>query len=197
MPRYFFDVKDGHRLFDASGFVCEDDTDAIIRATVLAIGVSLDKPEDDPERRIAIINDAGREIGNVPVYSSLHTKIRPNEVMTYVGARNCPRSQVFVLTDFIGSVIRSATVLMDVVASKASNVWMSKPIGPGVTRANTVRVWHAGRSGRIGHDASPLVPGGSVTELSVTGSCEGDGDSGSMEPFRVPALVKIAHFREV
>jgi hypothetical protein len=69
MPRYFFDVKDGHRLFDASGFVCEDDTDAIIRATVLAIGVSLDMPEDDPERRIAIINDAGREIGNVPVYS--------------------------------------------------------------------------------------------------------------------------------
>jgi hypothetical protein len=36
---------------------------------VLAIGVSLDMPEDDPERRIAIINDAGREIGNVPVYS--------------------------------------------------------------------------------------------------------------------------------
>jgi hypothetical protein len=69
MPRCFFDVEDGHRLFDASGFVCEDDTDAIIRATVLAIGVSLDKPEDDPERRIAIINDAGREIGTVPVYS--------------------------------------------------------------------------------------------------------------------------------
>ena len=65
MPRYFFDVKDGHRLFDASGFVCEDDTDAIIRATVLAIGVSLDTPEDDPERRIAIINDAGRELGTV------------------------------------------------------------------------------------------------------------------------------------
>ena len=36
---------------------------------VLAIGVSLDTPEDDPERRIAIINDAGHEIGNVPVYS--------------------------------------------------------------------------------------------------------------------------------
>jgi hypothetical protein len=47
MPRYFFDVKNGHRLFDASGFVCEDDTDAIIRATVLAIGVSLDQPEDE------------------------------------------------------------------------------------------------------------------------------------------------------
>jgi hypothetical protein len=36
---------------------------------VFAIGVSIDKPEDDPERRIAIIDDAGREIGNVPVYS--------------------------------------------------------------------------------------------------------------------------------
>lgn len=69
MPRYFFDVEDGHSLFDPSGFVCDDDTDALIKATVLAIGVSLDKPEDDPKRRIAIINDEGREIGNVPVYS--------------------------------------------------------------------------------------------------------------------------------
>jgi hypothetical protein len=35
---------------------------------VLAIGVSLANPEDDPERRIAIINDQGREIGQVPVF---------------------------------------------------------------------------------------------------------------------------------
>jgi hypothetical protein len=69
MPRYFFDVEDGHRLFDSSGFVCEDDTAAIVKAAVIAIGVSLDKPQDDPERRIAVINDAGHEIGTVPVYS--------------------------------------------------------------------------------------------------------------------------------
>ena len=69
MPRYFFDVKDGHRLFDSAGFDCDDDTAALIRASVLAIGVSLDKPDDDPERRVAVINDAGREIGTVPVYS--------------------------------------------------------------------------------------------------------------------------------
>jgi hypothetical protein len=69
MPRYFFDVEDGHRLFDATGFVCDDDTDAMIKAAVLAIGVSLDTPEDDPERRIAIINDTGREVGTMPVYS--------------------------------------------------------------------------------------------------------------------------------
>ncbi|MBR1187340.1 DUF6894 family protein [Bradyrhizobium sp. AUGA SZCCT0160] len=67
MPRYIFDVKNGHRLFDASGFVCDNDTAAIIRAAVIAMGVSLDKPED--ERRIAVMNDAGSEIGTVPVYS--------------------------------------------------------------------------------------------------------------------------------
>ena len=61
--------KNGHRLIDASGFVCDDDNAALIKATMLAIGVSLDKPEDDPDRRVAIINDAGHEIGTVPVYS--------------------------------------------------------------------------------------------------------------------------------
>ena len=68
MPRYFFDVTNGHRLSDASGVVCEDDTDAIHQATVLAIGVSLYTIGGGPERRIAIINEDGREIGNVPVY---------------------------------------------------------------------------------------------------------------------------------
>ncbi len=66
MPGYFFDAADGHRLFDESGFVCDND-DAIIRAAVLAIGGSLETPEDDPERHIVIINDQGREIGQVPV----------------------------------------------------------------------------------------------------------------------------------
>jgi hypothetical protein len=69
MPRYVFDVADGHRLFDKAGFVCDDNVAAIIRATVLAVGVSIDRPEDDPERHVAIINDQGREIGTVPVYS--------------------------------------------------------------------------------------------------------------------------------
>jgi hypothetical protein len=74
MPRYFFDVANGHRLFDASGFVCDDDTDAIIKASVLAIGVALDEPEDAPERRIAVINDEGHEIGTVPVYAKPSSK---------------------------------------------------------------------------------------------------------------------------
>ena len=69
MPRYFFDIKDGHRLVDPSGLNFKNDDDAIARANVIAIGVSLDKPAVDPERHIAVINDAGREISKVPVYS--------------------------------------------------------------------------------------------------------------------------------
>lgn len=69
MPRYFFDIKDGHRLVDPAGSECADDDDAIEKAKVLAIGVSLDKPEVDPKRHIAVINSDGTEISRVPVYS--------------------------------------------------------------------------------------------------------------------------------
>jgi hypothetical protein len=69
MPRYYFDIKDGHRLVDPSGLNLKNDEDAIARAKVIAIGVSLDKPAVDPERHIALINDEGQEIFRVPVYS--------------------------------------------------------------------------------------------------------------------------------
>jgi hypothetical protein len=69
VPRYYFDIKDGHRLVDPKGFDCPDDAEAIARGKVVAIGVSLDKPAVDPLRHIAVINDAGQEIFRVPVYS--------------------------------------------------------------------------------------------------------------------------------
>ena len=69
MPRYFFDIKDGHRLVDPSGTNCKNDSDAIERARVIAIGVSLDKPAVDPERHIVVTDGAGQEISRVPVYS--------------------------------------------------------------------------------------------------------------------------------
>jgi hypothetical protein len=69
MPHYFFDIKDGHRLVDASGSDCKNDTAAIEKAKVLAIGVSLDKPAVDPTRRIAVLNADKTEISTVPVYS--------------------------------------------------------------------------------------------------------------------------------
>jgi hypothetical protein len=69
MPHYYFDIKDGHRLVDPSGLNFKNDDDALAKAEVLAIGVSLDKPAVDPERHIAVLNDLREEIFRVPVYS--------------------------------------------------------------------------------------------------------------------------------
>ena len=48
MPHYYFDIRDGHRLVDPSGINFKNDDDAIAKAEVIAIGVSLDKPAVDP-----------------------------------------------------------------------------------------------------------------------------------------------------
>jgi hypothetical protein len=69
MPHYFFDIKDGHRLIDPAGSDCASDKDAVEKAEVLAIGVSLDKPKVDPKRHIAVMNSDRKEISRVPVYS--------------------------------------------------------------------------------------------------------------------------------
>jgi hypothetical protein len=68
MPHYFSDIKDGHRLVDPSGTDCNNDTAAIEKAKVLAIGVSLDKPAVDPARCISVLNADRVEISAVPVY---------------------------------------------------------------------------------------------------------------------------------
>ena len=54
---------------DPSGSDCKNDTAAIEKARVLAIGVSLDKPAVDPTRRISVQNADRVEISTVPVYS--------------------------------------------------------------------------------------------------------------------------------
>jgi len=69
MPHYYFDIKDGHRLVDPSGLDFKNDDAAIAKAKVIAIGVSLDKPAVDPERRIAVLNESREQIFSVPVYS--------------------------------------------------------------------------------------------------------------------------------
>jgi hypothetical protein len=69
MPRYYFDIKDGHRLVDPSGATFKNDHDAIERARAVAIVVSIDKPEVDPTRYISVLNEAKSEIFKVSVYS--------------------------------------------------------------------------------------------------------------------------------
>ena len=72
---------------------------------------------------------------------------------------------------------------------------MSKPIGPGVTRANMVLVWHMGQSGRLMvMMLSPLVQAGALQNSQSPVDTEVDGDGASMEPFAIPPLVNIAHF---
>jgi hypothetical protein len=70
MPRYFFDIEDGHTLIDASGFDCKNDAAAIEKARILAIGVSFDKPEVDPTRHIAVRDNMGKQVSTVSVYST-------------------------------------------------------------------------------------------------------------------------------
>jgi hypothetical protein len=68
-------------------------------------------------------------------------------------------------------------------------------MGPGVTRANTVLVWHVGQIGRrMGMMLSPLVQAGALQNSQSPVDTEGDGDGASMEPFAIPPLVNIAHF---
>jgi hypothetical protein len=69
MPRYYFDIKDGHRFVDPSGATFKNDDDAIERAKAVAIVVSIDKPEVDPARYISVLNEAKFEIFKVTVYS--------------------------------------------------------------------------------------------------------------------------------
>ncbi len=67
MPRYFFDVKNGHRLIDPSGLECRDDQDATAQATVIAAQIAKEVPGSSGARHIAILNGTREEIGRVPV----------------------------------------------------------------------------------------------------------------------------------
>jgi hypothetical protein len=69
MPRYFFDIKDGHRLVDPAGRECKNDTAAKEMGKALAIVVSVDTPAVDPTRYISVLNDARQEIFQAAVYS--------------------------------------------------------------------------------------------------------------------------------
>jgi hypothetical protein len=64
-------------------------------------------------------------------------------------------------------------------------------------RQHGSRLAHGARWSQDYHDAIAFGSGGSVTELSVTGSCRGGGDGNQHGTFAIPPLVKIAHFPKV
>ncbi len=72
MPRYFFDVKDGRRLVDASGLDCRDDADAISKGETMARQIEADGSVDmDPQRHVAVINHEGQQIGKIAIQPPL------------------------------------------------------------------------------------------------------------------------------
>ena len=68
MSRYFFDVKNGHRLIDPAGLDCRDEGEAIEAGTVIAHQIAADAPPNGP-RHVAVLNSDRQEVGRVPINS--------------------------------------------------------------------------------------------------------------------------------
>lgn len=69
MPRYFFDVKNGHRLIDPSGLGCRDDHDARQKAIVIAGQIAEDSPAS-VARHVAVLNSERQEVTRVKIIKS-------------------------------------------------------------------------------------------------------------------------------
>jgi hypothetical protein len=66
VPRYFFDVKNGHRLIDPAGVDCRDDREAIRTGLMIARQIAADAPTTQP-RHVEVLNDDRQQVGEVPI----------------------------------------------------------------------------------------------------------------------------------
>ena len=64
MPRYFFDVTNGHRLVDPAGLDCKDDNEALTTAKIIARQIQVAGPSA-PWRKLSVMNSEGQELGHV------------------------------------------------------------------------------------------------------------------------------------
>jgi hypothetical protein len=71
MPRFFFDVKDGHRLIDPAGLDCRDAEQAMAQAGVIADQIAADAPASSG-RHVSVLDDERREVGSVTI--NAHSK---------------------------------------------------------------------------------------------------------------------------
>lgn len=67
MARYFFDVKNGHRLIDPSGLDCASDEEAKRQAEIIAAQIAADLGARPIVRRIAVLNEERREVATVTI----------------------------------------------------------------------------------------------------------------------------------
>ncbi|HMH99062.1 MAG TPA: hypothetical protein VK577_21205 [Bradyrhizobium sp.] len=70
MLRYYFDVKNGHRLIDPTGLERRDDQDANTQATFIAVQTAMHVPNTSGGRSIAVLNSAKEGLIKVPVHTS-------------------------------------------------------------------------------------------------------------------------------
>jgi hypothetical protein len=67
MPRYFFDIVDGHQLVDPAGVDCVNDDAAERQAHAIANQIAMDIPARAVNRRVSVLNEDGREIVSIGV----------------------------------------------------------------------------------------------------------------------------------
>ena len=67
MPRYYFEVKNGHRLVDPTGIDCASDEEARQQAQVIASQIAQDVPASTIKRRVTVVDEEGREVTAIPV----------------------------------------------------------------------------------------------------------------------------------
>jgi hypothetical protein len=67
MPRYFFDVRNGHRLVDPAGLDCGSDEEAREQGERIASQIGEDLGARNDVRRVAVINDEGQEIATITI----------------------------------------------------------------------------------------------------------------------------------
>ena len=66
MSRYYFDIKNGHRLVDPAGLDCRDDHEAMHSAKMIARQIAADA-HPAGGRHISVLDADRLEVGRVPV----------------------------------------------------------------------------------------------------------------------------------
>jgi hypothetical protein len=78
MPRYFFDVTNGHRQIDPTGLDCKDDNEALSTAKIIARQIQVAGPSS-PWRKLAVVNSEGQEVGHVVISGPAEERPNPDQ----------------------------------------------------------------------------------------------------------------------
>jgi uncharacterized protein DUF6894 len=66
MPRFYFDLSNGHRVQDHAGLDCDNETDAKHKADSIAGDIARDA-ETVPKKHLTVVDEDGRDIYRAPI----------------------------------------------------------------------------------------------------------------------------------